>query len=350
MRLRDLVAHGTAVAKAHILGARIPLNVMLSVTNRCLSHCAYCQIPTRQHQEMTTGQIKDLLHQMAAAGTIRVGIWGGEPLVRPDIGELVSCARSLGMYTTMDSNGYLVPQKIEQLRDLDHLVLAFDGPEEAHDANREPGSHTKVMAAMDAAAGRVPFWTLTVLTRHNLGHLQHILDVVDGYGSMAGFQVLHHNPFMGGDTSSMLPSDEEYRVAVSWLLEQKRRGAPVACSRRYLEYLLRWPTYVVPKSGTPSGLKCWAGRLFCNVDVDGSVYPCSLLIDEIPAENALAVGFRRAFDATQEFGCRACDAACYTEYNYLYSLDMYTVIDWISAMRNVGGARHGAPKRERRAT
>jgi MoaA/NifB/PqqE/SkfB family radical SAM enzyme len=297
---------------------------------------------------MTTGQIKGLLQQMAAAGTIRVGIWGGEPLLRPDIGELVSCARSLGMYTTMDSNGYLVPQKIEQLRDLDHLVLAFDGPEEAHDANREPGSHAKVMAAMDAAAGRVPFWTLTVLTRNNLDHMQHILDVVDGYGSMAGFQVLHHNPFMGGDTSGMLPSDEEYRTAIAWLLEQKGRGAPIACSRKYLEYLLGWPSYGVPKSTTPSALKCWAGRLFCNVDVDGSVYPCSLLIDEIPAMNALEVGFKQAFDATEGFACRACDAACYTEYNYLYSLDISTIMDWVSAMRNAGRGREAPPPSERR--
>jgi pyrroloquinoline quinone biosynthesis protein E len=350
MKLSDLLAHGASVAKAHALGARIPLNVMLGVTNRCLSHCAYCQIPTRSHAEMTTEQIKELLRQMAAAGTIRVGLWGGEPLIRPDIGEIVTHARSLGMYTTMDSNGYLVPRRIEALRDLDHLVLGFDGPEEAHDANREPGSHAKVMAAMEATRGRVPFWTLTVMTRNNLRHLQHILDVVHGYDSMAGFQVLHHNPFMGGDTSKMLPTDEEYRRAISWLLEEKRRGAPIACSRRYLAYLLAWPSYRVPKTAKLGGLRCWAGRLFCNVDVDGSVYPCSLLIDEMPALNALQVGFKRAFDATKDYDCRACDAACYTEYNYLYSLDISTVIDWISAMRNVGGARHAASPRERRAT
>ncbi len=350
MKLHDLLSHGVSVAKAHAMGARIPLNVMLGVTNRCLSHCAYCQIPTRSHHEMTTDQIKDLLQQMAAAGTVRVGLWGGEPLIRSDIGEIVTYARSLGMYTTMDSNGYLVPRKLDALRDLDHLVLAFDGPEEAHDANREPGSHAKVMTAMEAVRGRVPFWTLTVMTRNNLQHLEHILEVVHGYRSMAGFQVLHHNPFMGGDTSRMLPTDDEYRTAIAWLLEQKRRGAPIACSRRYLEYLLAWPSYRVPKTDEPCGLRCWAGRLFCNVDVDGSVYPCSLLIDEMPALNALEVGFKRAFDATKNYDCRACDAACYTEYNYLYSLDVSTIFDWISAMRNVGREASVPPRSDGRVS
>ena len=33
------------------------------------------------------------------------------------------------------------------------LVLTLDGPQEAHDLNREEGSFQKVMAAIDAAAG-----------------------------------------------------------------------------------------------------------------------------------------------------------------------------------------------------
>ena len=87
----------------------------------------------------------------------------------------------------------------------------------------------------------------------------------------------------------------------------------------------------------------------CRAAAASLSHSASLLIDEIPALNALEVGFKRAFDATKDVACRACDAACYTEYNYLYSLDIPTIIDWILAMRNAGTGREVPPPRERRA-
>jgi hypothetical protein len=69
--------------------------------------------------------------------------------------------------------------------------------------------------------------------------------------------------------------------------------------------------------------------MFCNIDADGRVYPCSLLIGEYPgALNALEVGFAKAFRATRELPCQACTASCYPEYNYLYGLYPSVAMDW----------------------
>ena len=71
-----------------LMGARIPLNVMVSVTDHCPSRCSYCQIPARCRKDLSTTQWKDIFKQMADAGTRRIGVWGGEPLIRKDINEL----------------------------------------------------------------------------------------------------------------------------------------------------------------------------------------------------------------------------------------------------------------------
>lgn len=334
MKLSTALSMGVAAFKAHLLGGVRPLNVMLAVTNRCDQRCRYCQIPQRRQPEMTAEEIKDLLHQMRRAGTVRLGLWGGEPLVRPDIGEIVEEARSLGFWISMDTNGRLVPRKLDVVKMLDHLVVSLDGPRQMHDANRQPGSFDHAMAALEATRGLLNVWTLTVFTRHNLEAVDFLLDVARTYGTMAAFQFLHHNETMGGDTHAMRATDEEYRRVVRRLLYLKRRGEPIASSVRYLRHLLHWPTYGLPKDPQArGGFRCWAGQLYCNVDADGAVYPCSLLIGERPSLKATQVGLAEALRfASRHVGCRSCDAACFTEYNCMYDLDPSVIWDWIVAM------------------
>ena len=304
--------------------------MMISVTDHCPSRCTYCQIPAQNRPDLSTAEWKSIIGQMRKAGTQRVGVWGGEPLTRSDIIELCRYMRELGIYVSMDSNGYLLPERREVLDHIDHLVLALDGPERAHDANREAGSFDKVMRAMQVASGRVRLWTITVITKNNLDDLPFVLETARRYGFMATFQTLHHNEILGRNTEALLPSDEEYRAAFARLLEWKREGAPIALSRRFLKSMTRWPDFTMTR--TPErlhGVSCSAGRMYCNVDVDGRVYPCSLLIGLYPAAlNALEVGFERAFGAASDLPCQACTATCYTEYNYLYHLSPGVVLDW----------------------
>lgn len=320
-----------------MLGARIPLNVMISVTDRCPSRCAYCLIPSRCRPDLPTAQWRKILDEMARAGTMRVGVWGGEPLVRNDIVDLCSHARALGMYVSLDSNGYLVPARQEILSNIDHLVLSYDGPEEAHDANREKGSWKKVMKAFETASGKVRLWSITVLTRNNLEHIDEIMRTAEEYGFLTTFQTLHHNDTLGGDTAGMMPSPREYASAFTRLYELKKSGAPIALSSRYLKKASEWPDYgrtrIREKFYGPS---CRAGRSYCNIDVDGTVYPCSLLIGEYPGMlNAVESGFQRAFDnlASRELPCHACTASCYPEYNYLYSLNVPVALEWARGVK-----------------
>ena len=323
-----------------LMGRSRPVNVMISVTDRCPSRCAYCQIPEQGRPDLPTGVWKRMISEMAAAGTRRIGVWGGEPLARQDIVDICSHARSLGIYVSLDSNGYLVPSRPEILEAIDHLVLAYDGPEKAHDANRQPGSHARVTAAIDASAGRVRLWTITVLTRNNLHLIDEILDTARMKGFLTTFQTLHHNDKLGRNPEGMMPSREEYAEAFGHLLRRKREGAPIANSVRCLESLSRWPDYrttTLPERF--HGIRCRAGAMYCNVDADGRLYPCSLLIGlSEDAPNAVEMGFEKAFRALPPLPCQACVAGCYTEYNYLYGLSPSVALDWYRSVRRTDRA------------
>lgn len=320
-----------------LMGARIPLNVMVSVTDHCPSRCSYCQIPARCRKDLSTNQWKDIFKQMADAGTRRIGVWGGEPLVRKDINELCGFARELGMYVSLDSNGYLLPANPEILNNIDHLVLSYDGPEEAHDTNREKGSWEKTTAAIKLASGKVRLWTITVLTKNNINLIDEIMETAEQYGFMTTFQTLHHNNTLGGNTSNMMPTAQEYSKAFKKLIRLKKNGAPILLSKSYLDAASKWKDYSKTRIAEKFyGTSCKAGKAYCNIDVDGRVYPCSLLIGEYPeAKNALDIGFKEAFLALKDnpLPCNACTASCYPEYNYLYSLNVPVALDWVSGVK-----------------
>jgi MoaA/NifB/PqqE/SkfB family radical SAM enzyme len=331
MNLKNLLYTGKATLMANLMNTRTPVNVMFSVTNRCQSRCKYCAIPSRRQRELTTQEIFSLIDQLAEAGTQRIGFWGGEPLVRPDIGKLVDYAKQKGMFTTLDSNGYLVPQKIDQLKNLDILILSIDGEEKVHDKNREKGSHKKVIEALRVATKKMPVWTITVLTKNNLDQIDYILNLAKKMGFYTTFQVLHHSSSIAGDSQSVLPSPEEYKRAIKKLIETKKAGAPIVSTVRYLNNLLKWQDYAVSYrvEKQKGDITCWAGKLFCNVDTDGKVYPCVCLIEKIKGLNFLDVGFKKAFDNIADVKCSACTASCLIEFNLMFSLWLDVIYNWL---------------------
>ena len=334
MQTANVIRMGLGALAANLFGRRRPLNLMVSVTNRCTAHCRYCRIPDRVQREMTTEELVRLIDEAVALGTRRIGLWGGEPLMRDDIGRIVSHAAGRGLFVTMDTNGHRLQDRLDEVAEASHIVVALDGDRAAHDAVRGRGTFDLALAGLRAALGRVPVWTITVLTRQNLDQVDFLLDLARREGFLCTFQVIHHTETLGEAMGPFLADAAAYRDAARRLIAAKRAGAPIASSIPYLKHLLRWPDYAVPTMRERVGrLRCWAGRLYANVDTDGLVYPCSLMIGRMPARNFLEVGLKAAFAALQDIPCAACDASCFTEYNYLYSLSPRVIVSWLRAMR-----------------
>ncbi len=322
------MGYGTALHRA--FGVRRPLNVMLSLTDRCTCLCKYCRIPLRKSPEMSLDQLIALFGQMRRAGTARLGLWGGEPLVRRDIGDILVAAKDKGFYVSVDTNGELVSQKLTELESADHVVVSLDGRKENHDGNRHAGAHDAALEAIRALSLRNKrVWTISVLTRRTIHDVDYILDLAREHGFMATFQILHHNAILGTDTTDLAPDDHDLRQTIKYLIQAKLRGAPIANTIHYLKYIRGWPDFSRPASYERVGwLPCFAGDLFCNIDTNGDLFPCSLLVGQIPARNVLTSGFSEAFKATSRKGCESCAASCYVEYNHLHSLNPAAVWDF----------------------
>lgn len=343
MKIKNLLKMGFASLNANLTGAKTPLNVMISVTNRCPARCSYCNIPNRQQREMTTEEIIRLFDELKQLGTQRIALWGGEPLIRDDIGYLIDYAKNTcGFFVSIDTNGYLLPQKIAQLSNLDVVVLSFDGPAAVHDENREPGSCEKVLEALRVACKNHNVFTITVLTNRNVGHIDFILEKARELGFSCTFQLPHHTKSLASENEHTFVSDNEtYRQAIRQLIKRKREGWPIVSSYQYLQRLLKWEDYSRYVSPERKGLTCWAGSLYCNVDTDGSVYPCSGTVGVVPAKNFLDIGFKGAFAEIGRPECNSCIASCFTEYNFMHSFQLQVIWNWLSYTKKKAGARDG---------
>src|SRR5258708_1986295 len=98
-----------------------PFALLAELTYRCPLKCPYCSNPLEfrlARVELDTRTWKRVLAESAALGVIQVHFSGGEPLVRHDLDEIVSHARSLDLYTHLITSGVGADeQRLSRLRD-----------------------------------------------------------------------------------------------------------------------------------------------------------------------------------------------------------------------------------------
>lgn len=340
----QVVRSGVGAARYRLTGHRMPLNVHLAVTRRCDALCTYCAVPISRLRELETRELLTLVDELAAAGAVSVALGGGEPLVREDIGLVVDRLAEHHIWTVLETNGHLYPTRADELERLDRVVIALDGPQAAHDANREPGSWKKAMAAIVAATSRgTDTRTLTTITRHNVDQLDVVLDLADRYGFVADFQVLQRGLVLApGQAERLAPSTDACKKALRGLLEARLAGRRVGPTEKYFRYLLSWDDYTSPTTQAPKeDLHCLAGQLYCAVDADGSLAACPLLTGRGAGPNVRNGGFAAAFSALRDSSCRACTSTALTEYNYLLNLNAPSVLDRLKSFGRGGRRRKG---------
>jgi len=116
------------VAKA-LKSRRHPILAHIIPMRRCNLSCAYCNEYDSASKPVPIQIILRRLELLADLGTTSVTISGGEPLLHPDLDEIIRGIRSRGMMADLITNGYLLtPERIRRLNrtGLDHLQISID--------------------------------------------------------------------------------------------------------------------------------------------------------------------------------------------------------------------------------
>lgn len=159
-------------------------NVFLHVTKACNLYCKYCYFSTNKPlpNEMTAAEFTRLWPGMVALQPQKIIFTGGEPLLRPDILDLLRSLRDADpkhhILRCLNSNGHLVtPELARELVGLaDEVRVSLDAMAARNDALRGEGNFEATVRALEIyyAVGFEPKVLITV-TAHSLPDLEKLL-------------------------------------------------------------------------------------------------------------------------------------------------------------------------------
>jgi GTP 3',8-cyclase len=142
-------------------------DLRISVTDRCNFRCPYCMPREifgpgypflRDPQLMTLDELTRIARAFTALGVEKIRLTGGEPLLRPDVPDLIRALKGdLGVpEVALTTNGWLLEKAAPELRaaGLDRVNVSVDSLNEATAGrlNGQGFSAARVLRGIDAAA------------------------------------------------------------------------------------------------------------------------------------------------------------------------------------------------------
>jgi MoaA/NifB/PqqE/SkfB family radical SAM enzyme len=123
-RLREwrMIFRGLVDTEHPILAHIIPIR-------RCNLACKYCNEYDDVSKPVPLAEMNRRIDKLAALGTTIVCVSGGEPLLHPELDDIVRRVRKHGIIAGMITNGYLLTaERIERLNraGLEHLQISID--------------------------------------------------------------------------------------------------------------------------------------------------------------------------------------------------------------------------------
>jgi len=120
-----MIAKGLARTDHPVLAHLIPIR-------RCNLSCKYCNEYNDHSLGVPLEKLKSRVDRLAGLGVSIITLSGGEPLLHPELDELIRHIRGRGVIAGLITNGYLLnPKRIARLNRarLDHMQISIDNVE-----------------------------------------------------------------------------------------------------------------------------------------------------------------------------------------------------------------------------
>lgn len=122
--MRELAMVGRALAHTGH-----PVLAQIVPTRFCNLSCGYCNEYDKVSEPVPLEEMFRRIDHLGRLGTAMIGLSGGEPLVHPELDEIIRRIRKTGAIAGMITNGYLLNvARIERLNKagLDHMQISID--------------------------------------------------------------------------------------------------------------------------------------------------------------------------------------------------------------------------------
>lgn len=257
-----------------------PVFVSIFFTRKCNFNCYYCATSKNQTKpDISLKQWKSIVNQLFNQGTRFITIYGGEPTLRPDLGDLLKHCIDLGIFTHIVTNGSLLNEDLlEKFASYGYFLLGIS-IDSLSETNYSPKKYRPELIEL--------LHDIKKKYTDNIDYSVHILTNKENINELIPLIKTIHNKldcrFSIDPVHSSLKIDEkyQYRSYCPELLlgkedmnrlrkiiqKLKRQGIQIWSPNIYYYYMNKWyhKKYV---------WECDAGDLYYAIDCDGSVMLC----------------------------------------------------------------------------
>lgn len=242
-----------------------PFVLSHGINASCNLSCRFCEYWRHKGQEMSTPHILQMLDEAHDFGIGVYNAWTVEPLLREDLPEILRHAKSLGLVTSLITNGLLLLKRAGELTDLDLLSVSVDGIKSYKELRGI--DLADVLEGIRAAqqAGHEILMNC-VISGKNVGELEDLVRLAESLGCWISFEPMHESFGIEENVwgSLRIRNIPAYEQALDRLIELKRSGAPIINSLTYLQMV---------KDLEPR-FNCHAGDIILHVAPDGTIENC----------------------------------------------------------------------------
>lgn len=306
-----------------------PSHPVWEVSNACNLRCQQCHASSGKPlaDELSTEEGKKLLRELASIDEFRMLVFtGGEPLVRPDILELVGYARHLGFEICIATNGTLLTKdmarRLKKMRVANIAIGLNANDKSIHEQiTRVPGSFEKTRRAIYTTVEMgMGLQINTSVMKENRSAIPGLIDFASEVG--AQIVLLYQMVPEGRGEKEMELSIKEYETLTRMVAEKQKASRVIiepTCAPQYWAYLMNRngnrPSRLSVRLAQGLFRGCSAGNGLCYIKSNGEVWPCPFVpvsggnvrqtpLNEIWHESEL---FRSLRDRSNLKGkCRTC--------------------------------------------
>jgi radical SAM protein with 4Fe4S-binding SPASM domain len=274
----------------HLLG---PLAVHLEIIAACNLRCTHCFAgPLPRKTELSLAEMDRLFGELAGLGSFRLGLTGGEPLLRKDLFAILDAAISHGLHPCLTTNGLLIDENVARelgKRELVWLNVSLEGATaRSNDRVRGLGTFTEVKRRLRILAEHARFTLAFTLTADNLDEVEACAALARDVGAhTAVFRPLYPVG-IAREKLAMMPSFAGYSDALARLAASAPDTFSPAARHQ-----------TAARTHENSG--CGAANLVASVSATGEVNPCSFLGSEFDAGNIRSRAFAEIWHDSQVF-------------------------------------------------
>lgn len=268
-----------------------PFYALFQVTAKCNLRCRMCRVwkAGASGAELSTDQIREVAGNLAELG-LRIVNLAGEPLLRPDLPEIVACFHDLGVDVRMQTNATLAGARREMvercvqagLRGVSISLDTLFPDKQAHICGAEDVwprivEGICVFAELLPTRGSVPLLNC-VVSKLNLSELPTLVEFAEAIGYHVSFAPIHTSGASREDPQFARSIEAEFLLdhrdfarcdsVYRQLVHAKAMGAPIMNSTWFLH---RSRDFLTRGTGP---LTCDAGSRYFFVDHFGRVSAC----------------------------------------------------------------------------